>query len=426
MIEASIDEWIKNTINECISDKLSDDTRNIIINKLTVASYNKIKDDIDLTVLLAIKRTISDPDKDVCVRLISTNPFNHLTINLLYQNRSHQLDRSGLFWSIIGDDMINIHGYFPLMYKPIHISYNEIRYSFHENKCVFLQLVLELSLLHEYIKKYIFNSKSIVSGLLGVDIVPNLSFVREYDDMFGTALIDLIKVNPHKGIKPVKTIIDRYDIKAHVIYNFNRKGDVTMHPDLLIDGIALLSRHIPILYKKRIRWSMCQSYKKSFSFVKWNLRRFWESGCVVSLMSFSRHTLILIKSSDYGKMYVVNPVKGLDNYEQNTSYNNILKIANQLGISFVFLEVNDQRNQYKGSGKCVLTALARAIYVCMSLMIEYGSRLCQYNHLSDIIDENKLMKFLCDPFNDSIALLATSVIKKNKTVQFNPIIEYLN
>lgn len=435
--------WIRNIIDDILTDRLNDNTRNNIRRIISNHKCEEIKNNIEISALSIIKHSKNNSKNNISIRLTPFNTKYNLCIKLMYvphlinmikNEEKKKYASSGLSWGIVGYDLIKNYGCLPILknsegkkIKPYYRSDYEIWYPFHEYKFIFSRITFEISLLYEFIKgdsfmnSRVIESKSFTSGLLGIDIAPDLSFIRKYDDKFHTSLIDLIKCDPKKGLKPYKTSIETAD-GVNTIYRFNQNGT---QPKLIIDALALVSRHIPLLFNKSIRWSVKQPYKKTCSIVKRNLRKFWESKCIVALLSFCRHTRLLVKSSDYGKMYVVDPWKKFDNYEQNSYYNNILRVANQMGIQFVFLE-RYIRDQVKGEGSCSLASFARAIYVCMSLMIEYEEVLIKNSDefLIDEFDENKLMNFLHDPFNDSVALLATSVMKKSKSVCFNPVVEY--
>lgn len=448
------EQWIRVLIDEIFMNRMRHGILNTSLNEMFGQTVNDIRFKIEMTIMNVIKCSQKNPDKFIYINLTPLDKLLRVhvklmyipnLINIIHKSENKPFAKSGLVWGIVGNDLIHHHGSLPAISNvsgktilPLYHSNQEVWYPFHEYKFRMMQIVLELSLLHKYLSDNSLlrvatlanKTKTTKRGLLGLidtDIQPDLRFVNDFDDKFQTILVDHIKGNPIKGLKPYKTIT--YSENGTItIYQFNLDQQFKLSQKIISDGIARAARQIPILYNRRLIWSTklnhVKSSNKAFNkaslMMKNELIQFQKSKCIVTILSFSRYTRILIKSSSYNKMYIVDPWKKFNNYEQNTLYQKIVNVAKSIGLTFVFLDTSFEmkRELVKIEGSSILAALARAINICMHLMLDNDNKL--------MYDDEKLIEHINEQINDSVALITISVMKKDKKVTFNPIIEYFD
>jgi hypothetical protein len=445
-------QWILTLIDGIFKNTLREDFFNMCMCEMIGLTKNDIKFGIDITIMNIIHQSQINRDNFICVNLTPIDTSYGIHIKLMYipqlietvEKKLKNFTQSGLVWGIVGNDLVKHAGCLPCVtfdngntVLPLYRSNREIWYPFHEYKFRIGQIVLDLILLYKYLhsdsllrKKTLINNPKSVFGLLGLldnNISPDLNFVKDYDDTFQTILIDHIKGNPTKGLKPHKIITYSENGKIETYkFNFNQFGSSSK---IISEGISRVFRQIPILYDRRLIWRTNSNHKKSVSMMENEINKFWKSKCMVAMLSFSRYVRVLVKSTSRDTMYIIDPWKKFNNYEQNTIYQTIVKIVNSMGLNFVFLERNCGIENVKIEGSYVLGSFSRAISVCMNLMnliIEYGLSYDLNTYIGDIINENNIIECIHEPINDSIALIATSVMKKEKKVRFNPVIDFRN
>lgn len=441
------ESWIRHTVDNIFRNKTKRkleikgnqmNNRDQLLTHYSSDHIKQLKHDIKQSVNNMCRYASSTPNKITRISLTSSDPVYRVHIKLLYDpdttKEKVNHDHSRLMWGLMGKDLIKNYKYLPRLVKdednkkikPIYRSDTMVWYPFSSYKTCMMRIALELNILDDLlfgkkIKKTLktLSSEEKTTGLLGTDLFPDLSFVREYDSQYNTALIDIIKCNPKKGARPNKIFVSNLDNQTeNRIYRFNTHGT---KPEILMKAIDRVSYHIPLFYPKRIRWSSRMSFVKAQSFMKRQLERFWESTCMVAILSFAKHTKMLIKSTYFNKMMIADPWKTSDKYRSSYQYDEIIRAANRCGISINFLN-RDVRDQAKGEGSCSLAAFARCIYVCMELqnIYKFNENILKNNKPSDIIDEDVLIKLFNEPLNDSVALISASVMKKNRSIYFDP------
>ena len=438
----SNNKWTNVLIDEVFTNRLRYNILNESLTKMFGQTIDDIKFKIGVIIMNIIHQSQKKPNDFICVNLTPFDESYNVYIKLMYipnlteiiNKLEHKMyAKTGLVWGIVGTNLIKHHGSLPTVTDsrgktilPFYHSNQEIWYPFHEYKFRMIQIILELSLLYKYLcddsllQQIKLINKPLTSeyGLLGLasnDIKPDLTFINDFNNQFDTLLIDYIKGNPIKGLKPHKTVINSEN-GTIITYNFNF-NQYGSSPELITNGILRASKQIPLLYGRRLEWCSQSNHKIATLKMKNELIQFQKSNCMVAILSFSRHTRILIKSSSRDTMYIIDPWKKFNNYEQNTLYQKIVKVANSINLKFMFLEQDNDINtiMVKIEGSSILAALAKAINICMNFMLDSDVT----SHKSD-----KIKNLVNEQINDSVALITTSVMKKTKKVTFNPIIDY--
>ncbi|VBB17584.1 hypothetical protein YASMINEVIRUS_47 [Yasminevirus sp. GU-2018] len=445
--ESELNTWMRQAFSNVLTSTLSDKIKKNVLHKTLYLTLESVKQEVELTVMRVIQQSMTEPDTPICISMTPSNENYKIQLKLLYipklshtiSSKHKKLATSGLVWELTGEDLIKNYNHLPVLrdpdnkkIKPFYRSHREVWYPFHEYKFVMMRITADVILLNEYLREsgvslnWVAPVKDsavshtnervtlVRSGLLGSDIQPDISFAKEYDSKFNTTLSEMIKYDPKKDLRPHKLIVKKGD-DVYTYYRFNQHGT---SPSLVVKALERVSAQVPLLFGKRLRWSMRLRFSKARASIKKSITEFWESTSVVAILSFSHHTRLLIKSSDFGKMYVVDPWKKYSKYETNIFYDDIIKTAESCGINIVFLE-RDIRDQPKGEGSCSLASFARAVYVCTSLHLIYKDDLVN-NHPVDVIDDNVLFRLLNEPLNDTVALIATSTMKKKRPVWFDP------
>ena len=137
--------------------------------------------------------------------------------------------------------------------------------------------------------------------------------------------------------------------------------------------------------------------------------KFYKSKSSVAIISYANHTRVLVKQLLFKDtvIYLYDPwmQNGVDNHY---IYRKIDQNLKELEIKLRFIP-RKIRDQPKGEGSCSIAALARDLYISMSLMNEEkivdNSNEEKFNNVNtiDILAEH--------PLNDSMALLSTSFIR---------------
>lgn len=214
-------------------------------------------------------------------------------------------------------------------------------------------------------------------------------FVYSYDYVHKTALYDMIK-HKHKN-KPCNNI------------------------NILLQAIKRISVHIPLIYYKRIRWSSNSNigYNKAKIMFNKQLIKFWESKSIISLLSFGRKTIILIKSTCCNKMFILDPWRNTQECNKSKQYEKIINNAEKCGIWISIIS-----SRYLGENMSNnADILARTIYISMKLQNIYQFDFA--DHPIDMVDNNILMKIINEPMIDSIVQLSISLLQKKHSVKFS-------
>jgi len=188
---------------------------------------------------------------------------------------------------------------------------------------------------------------------------------------------------------------------------------------ILFQAVKRISIHIPLIYYQRIRWSSNSTigYNRAKLLFKKQLIKFWESKSIISLFSFGRKTMILMKSTCCNKMIILDPYRTSEECNDSRQYDKILKNAKNCGIWIDIINMSINKTIKP------IDILAKCIYVCMSLqnIYKFDKDLKDLeDHPIDMIDQNIMLKLVHEQTIDCVINLSICLLQKKNNVKFNP------